>query len=440
MKKFLSILLILSMVLSLAACGGSNKTEVSTEQTEEKQDEVVTLRVNWWGGDERHKATLDAIKKFEELNPNIKIKAEYGGWQGHQEKVTTQLAGGTAPDVMQINWNWLTIFSKDGNGFYDLNTLSDQLGLSNYPKDILEYAEVDGKLNGIPVSLTGRTLYFNKTTFDQFGAEIPETWDDFYAAAEKFNKKGYYPFDLDSYSAWILGMVYAEQKTGKQFISNDGKLLFTVEDIKEGLKLYKDFVDKGVVADALERAGEGGGAEAPLHQMSNWIEGKYAGVLEWTSSVGKYEKPLTEQNQVLVSGNLPVLENAKSKGWIVKPSMLFSINKDTKHPEEAAKFLNFLLNDPEGVKILGTSRGIPISKAAQDTLQSSGALSGLEYEGTELVLENKGLGISPYFEHSRLQDVYRQTIEKLAYGELDVDSGAQYLYDNVENVLKEIAQ
>lgn len=439
MKKIISILMILVMIFSLTACGSSNDTNTSTGGNN-SSDEVVTLRFSWWGGDERHQATLDAIKKFEELNPNIKIKAEYTGWQGHLEKLTTQLAGGTAPDVMQINWNWLTIFSKDGNGFYDLNQLSDKLGLDNYSSDILNLTTVNGKLNGIPVSLTGRVLYFNKTTYDKFGAEIPKTWDDFFKAAEKFNEKGYYPFDLDSYSAWILAMVYTEQVTGKQFITSDGKLQFTVDDIREGLKLYKDFVDKGVCADALERAGEGGGGEAPLYQMSNWIEGRYAGVLEWTSSVGKYEQPIRETGQELVLGHLPILDNAKSKGWIVKPSMLFAINKDTKHPEEAAKFLNFLLNDPEGVKILGTTRGIPISESAKETLIQADALKGLEFDGTELVIQNTGLGLSPYFEHTRLQDIYRETIEKLSYGELSLDEAAQHLHDKVDETLEEITK
>lgn len=38
--------------------------------------------------------------------PNIKVECEYGAWDGWAEKVATQLAAGTAPDLMQVNWNW----------------------------------------------------------------------------------------------------------------------------------------------------------------------------------------------------------------------------------------------------------------------------------------------------------------------------------------------
>lgn len=461
MKKQISILLVLILTLTvfLTACGGNNGEKDKVEKTDDEVEDVldkskddsqdkkaenedkkedIKLRFSWWGGDERHEATIEAIKKYEELNPNVRIEAEYSGWDGHQEKITTQLSGGTAPDIMQINWNWLTIFSKDGNGFYDLNNLSSELGLKNFPEDVLKLAKVNDKLNGIPISLTGRVFYYNKTTYDKFGVEPPKTWEDFYTVAENFNEEGYYPFDLDSYNAWFIATVYMEQKTGKQFIDNDGKLQFTVDDIKEGLQLYKDFVDKGVVASAQERAGEGG--DIPLHELPSWIDGKYAGVLEWTSSVGKYEKPLKEKGQELILGDLPILDDAKSKGWVVKPSMLFAINKDAKHPEEAAKVINFLLNDPEGVKILGTTRGIPVSDAGKKALDAEGMLKGLEYEGTELVMDNMGIGFSPYFENSRLKDIYQDTVDKIGFGKMDVDAAAQYMYEELDKALKEIVE
>ena len=453
MKKRISLLLVCILIMTafLTACGGDSEGPAGTgeddqvEEPDEKQadeddgadKEEITLRFSWWGGDERHEATIEAIEKYEELHDNVNIKAEYSGWDGHQEKITTQLSGGTAPDIMQINWNWLTIFSKDGEGFYDLNELSSELGLENFSDDILDFATVNGKLNGIPISLTGRCLYYNKTTYDKFGAELPKTWDDLYTVAEKFDEEGYYPLDLDSYSAWILAIVYVEQQTGKPFLDDAGNLQFTEDDIKMGLQLYQDFMDKGVIPGAKERAGEGG--DIPLHELPNWIEGKYAGVFEWTSSVGKYAQPLEEKDQELVLGELPLPSDAKSNGWVVKPSMLFAINKDTEYPEVAADVLNFLLNEPEGAKALGTTRGVPVSESGLKALEEEG-LEGLEYEGTKLVLDNMGLGFGPYFEHTLLKDIYQDTIDKLGFGELDVDAAAEHMYESVSEALEEILE
>ena len=78
------------------------------------------LRFSWWGGGERHEAMLKAARLFEAKNPGVKIKAEYSGFQGYQERLSTQIAGRNEPDVMQVNWAWLSAFSKNGEGFYDL--------------------------------------------------------------------------------------------------------------------------------------------------------------------------------------------------------------------------------------------------------------------------------------------------------------------------------
>ena len=118
----------------------------------------VDLRMSWWGGNGRHQVTLKALEEFHKQNPDINVKAEYTGWDGHLSRLTTQIAGGTEPDVMQTNWNWLPIFSKTGDGFYDLNKMKDVIDLSQFDPKELQTTTVNGKLNGIPISVTARSV------------------------------------------------------------------------------------------------------------------------------------------------------------------------------------------------------------------------------------------------------------------------------------------
>ena len=87
MKKTLS--LILALVMLLAVC--------PLAQAEEQ----VTIRFAWWGDAVRHEATLKAIELFEAKYPHINVEPEYGGWDGYNDKLQTQIAGGTAADVVQ---------------------------------------------------------------------------------------------------------------------------------------------------------------------------------------------------------------------------------------------------------------------------------------------------------------------------------------------------
>lgn len=64
--------------------------------------EDASIRFAWWGNEARAASTLKVIKLFEEKNPGITVKAEYAGYDGYQARLSTQFAGGTEPDVMQV--------------------------------------------------------------------------------------------------------------------------------------------------------------------------------------------------------------------------------------------------------------------------------------------------------------------------------------------------
>ncbi|AEH50489.1 ABC transporter substrate-binding protein [Pseudothermotoga thermarum] len=402
--------------------------------------EVVTIRFSWWGGTDRHNATLKAIEIFEKKYPNIKIKAEYAGWSGYFEKQAVQMAGGTEADVMQINWPWLPIFSPDGTGFYDLYKLSDIIDLSNFPPEVLQLGTVNGKLNGIPVSMTGRVFWYNKTVYDKYGVPIPKTWDDLFAAAKKFPKT-IYPIIAGSYDGWLISHLYATQVLDKPMLAVDGTLLWTVDDFKVALGFYKKLIDNRVTPKIPEIAAEGGTGDVPIAQLPSFIMGNYAGLYEWTSAIGKTAEPVAQKGMQLVMGGIPTGPDSKDSGILFKPSMLFAISKNTKYPREAAIFLNFLLNDPDAALALGLTRGVPISKSAYEALQKAGKLAGLEVEGLEYLLSVPSKHpLSPYFEDSRLQTLYREIIDAISYGTMSVDQAAVEMHKRVQQILGEIVK
>lgn len=435
MKKMLKVVaLVLSLVMLLTACAG--KTNDGNSNTNGEPEEV-TLRFSWWGGDERHEQTLAAIKLFEEKNPGIKIKAEYGGWQGHQEKVTTQMLGNTAPDVIQVNWNWLWLFSKDGNGFYDLNQVNNIVSFDNYDKALLDQTTINGKVQGLPVGIGGKVFYFNETTYQKAGLEIPKSFDDLFAAAEVFKTQlgnEYYPFDFDQYNAFLMILYYLEQKTGKPFIV-DNKVAYTQAELVDGLNFYQKMVDAGVTPSLEVRSAAG---NVPVDQTPGWIQGKYGGTYEWDSAIAKFQAAL-EGDQKIVTGDF-LKDFGPNKSALAKVSMVYSINKNTKYPEAAAKFLEFMVADPEASAILGTSRGIPANQSALKTLEGEGKLSGLTYEGNVKVKENLGVGISPYFEDAELQAFYRSLMEEFGYGKLNAEQAADKLINTVNTLVAELAK
>ncbi len=403
----------------------------------------VELRMSWWGGNSRHQATLDAIEKFQEQNPGIKVKAEYTGWDGHLSRLTTQVAGNTEPDVMQTNWNWLPIFSKNGQGFYDMNQQKDILHVDSFPKNAIDMTTVEGKINGLPVSMTSRVFYYNAPMWEKAGVEFPTNWDELMAAGKAFEKNlgaDHYPLVIEARDVFAMNRSYMLQTTGKDIIdAKTTKLAYSQEEMEAFFQLYADQVKNHVFPSTKEFSSYGKGN---LYEMRPWIDGRFAGVYMWDTAIAKYTANLAPELHMEL-GPYPMAPGATDSGMLARPSMMFSIGRNTEHPEEAAKLITFLLNDPIGVKALGLARGIPMSKEGLATLHDAGEIDqeSLSYQG---YLQAQGLPkeVLPttFTDNAQLMELFGENMEKLDYGQIDVEGAAKDFLRRGNRILKRIAK
>jgi len=398
---------------------------------------AADLRMSWWGGDSRHAATQAALevcgaKYGHTINP------EFTGWSGHYEKVATQLAGGTEADIMQINWPWLPIFSRDGSGFADLNELSDTLELSNWDADQIKAGSMAGKLNGLPVSTTGRLFVFNKTTFAKAGLEIPQTWDDLMAAGPVFRDKlgqDFYPFEAAALDAALLITIYGTQVTGKPLIDPaTNTILWSEAELIDAINMYAKLVENHVVQAWPEVAAAG---NVKLHENPRWSRGEIAGTYQWDSTYFKVSDPLEEGQEIVYSGLLSQ-DGQKTQGIYRKASMVFSISANSDNTEAAAQVLNCLLNEPEGVAALGSTRGVPASAGAKSKLLDAGAIKPQQTSAQDLVLTAEGPAIHPFMEHPDVRSAMQDNLELFAYGEITAEEAAADMMAGIDEALEQL--
>ncbi len=190
-------------------------------------------------------------------------------------------------------------------------------------------------------------------------------------------------------------------------------------------------VDNGVIKSWKDVAA---GGNAPLHENPAWASGKIAGTYQWDSTYGKISGPL-EEGQQLVPVKLLQVEGAKTEGVYRKPSMLLAISKNSKEPKAAAEIVNCLLNDPEAIKILGATRGVPSSKVALDELTKAGSIKPVQVEANKIVLESNGVGVSPLNEHPRVTEAFDSTFEAFAYGQASAEDAAAEIIDGINSAL-----
>ncbi|WP_068110494.1 ABC transporter substrate-binding protein [Tropicimonas marinistellae] len=400
---------------------------------------AADLRMSWWGGDSRHLATQEALKVCGEKYGHT-IAPEFTGWSGHLEKVTTQLAGGTEADIMQINWPWLPLFSMDGSGFADLNDFAEIIDLSNWTEDQLAAATMNGHLNGLPLSTTGRVFMFNKATYDKAGVPVPATWDDVIAAAPVFKEKlgdDYYPltmaYDASGVNTVLTVSLVAAQKTGKDLIDPEtNTVAWTPEELVEAIEFYKMLVDKGVVRAWKDAAAAG---NVKLHEDPKWADGHLAGSYEWDSTYFKYSDPMGE-DQELVPVPLLKIDGAVTEAVYRKPSMVFSISKNSENPEAAAQIVNCMLTETDGIDAMGSARGLPASKAAAMRLQETGVIDPVLVAANKIIMDGEGPGVSPFNEHPEVRSAFKDALEFYAYGEISAQEAAEEIIVNVNEILE----
>lgn len=396
--------------------------------------QAADLRMSWWGGDSRHKVTQEALKVCGDKYGH-KIAAEFTGFDGHLEKVTTQIAGGTEADIMQINWPWLPLFSIKGDGFADLNQFKDVIDLSQWSADDLAAGTMNGKLNGLSVSTTGRVFMFNKTALDKAGVAIPTTWDELFKAAKAVKEKigpDAYPMNAVKETAVLLISLNATQTTGKDLVDPaTKKVAWSAAELAKSIDFYGKLVKDGVVMSQKAVAAEG---NLNLFESPKWADGRISGSYEWDSTFSKYADPLKGQKLEPVA--ILKASDAKTDGVYRKPSMVFSISKRSKDPKAAAQIVNCLLNEPEAIKILGTSRGLPASKVAAKTLTDGGKIEAELLKAHDIIVKASGPTVSPLNEHPEIRSVFLDALEEYAYGQIDSKEAAETIIDGVNGVLK----
>jgi len=404
----------------------------------------TTLRFSWWGGGERHELTNKAIAAFEAKNPGVKIKGEYMGFNGYQERLSTQVAGSSEPDIMQINWAWLSTYSKGGEGFLDLGKYKNLLALNQFSEEEIKMGTVAGKLNGLPSSYTARVFVWNKAALERAGLAMPKTWDELFAAGTKFQAKNGnngYVLDGELYDMILLSQAYIYQKHGTPYVSpSEPKVAMSPQAVLEWVQTYKRLVD-GKVATPLPYRASLGGAEKPTEQQTDWTTGLWAGNYTWDSVLRLRESTLNKE-QKLDIGDFPMLPGAKNSGMFGRPALLFVVSKRTKSPEVAAKFLNFLLTDPEAALILGLSRGAPAADSQFNVLVKENRIAPLELKAYQQIKQQKDAGKitlpSPLFENQRFNRFMREVFETVAYGKATEQEAATRLYEEGNALLNRI--
>jgi multiple sugar transport system substrate-binding protein len=351
--------MIVSAVLAITGCGAGSQARTA--------DGKIQLRFAWWGSDHRHEITREAIAAFERDNPTIAVLPEFGGGgSAYWDKLTTQVAAGDTPDIIQMDEQYLRAYGDRGS-LLDLKT--QDFDTSKFAPGTVDSGVVNDQLLAINNGINAPTIVANPAIFEAAGVELPDdsswTWDDYVTISAKITAAGLpdvYGSSSFTSSDYTFGTWLRQQ--GKQLFTADG-LGFDAADATRWFELALRMQDE----KAIPPAGVVTEDEALELDQTAITQGKVAMTSNvWTNQVGTLDEASGQDLKIL---RLPTTTGKAADGQLwYKASQFFSVSAKTEHPAEAAKLIDFLVNSTEAVGILGTDRGVPPNTEARASIES----------------------------------------------------------------------
>ena len=419
MKKLVALMLCLCMLLSLGAAAMA--------------EETITLRFSWWGGDARHEATMAVIEQYMELHPNVKIEAEYGSSDGYNDKLATQLAGGTAPDIIQIDPAFLPAYAlTEAQYLVDLKTTAFDFSLSDPAYyELPMNGGFDGKQYGVPTGVSGGAILVNNEMAAKFGIDFSTqyTWDDVFAWAKQVHEAdpSVYLFEANKTMVAVATAAWAKQNCeGKTFFDVDTKTVnFSEAELTEVFKFVKRLFDEHVVAPVSYMAAYEGDN---MQNDPNWVAGdKYVACLAYTSTCETLAA--AAPGNTFSAGKFPLTAGSDIAAWNSNCPQVLAINAKSANIEAAVDFLNYFYNNETAMVTLGAVRSVPPTARARELCAENGLISDLLAAACDVCTSYSGIPDDSLYNGSEAKQIMWDAIEEVGYGAATPEQVAQNVYD-----------
>lgn len=329
MKKiYLSVLLVCIFSVLLTACGGSQSTSADKNEISGTIT-FLTNRTDMVG--EKYD---DYAKRFNEKYPDAHV--EFEAVTDLDKTTKIRVGSGEFPDVVLIP----TIPNSDLPKYF---TPLDDLGLNDriYFKD---YKSFENKVYGISVGATTTGILYNKKAFADAGiTAVPQTLDEFYAAADKLKVAGKVALASNFKDQWTLYPWSSEIPTA---ISGDANLNnkrlesdapYQLDNpYGQSMSIIRNMYEKGYLEPDINSTNweqskkDIASSKFAMYVIGNWAIPQVIESGTDSSNIGYFPFPY---------------DNSGKYNVTLAPDWAYGVNKNSEHPATAKAFVKWMLED-----------------------------------------------------------------------------------------------
>ena len=367
----------------------------------------------------------DAQADFQAAHPDVTINFELKTFDQIQQTAQMVLNSDSAPDVMEINKGNATagLYAKQGL-LTDLTDVATQRGwdkiLSPSIQTTSRYNENgimgSGPLYGVTTYGEFVMVYYNKDMFAKYGIDVPTSFDEFEAAAQKFVDAGVTPLTLGGLDKWPVTQNFYElalYKADRSFINDyqlfQGDVDFHGPEFTYAAQTLSDQMQKGFYSSS---------ATGTSYDDANaaFVQGKFPMDLTGSWMFGSFLTGITNfQWGLFVMPGKTLNTGSGGNLWVVPAS---AKNKDL-----AYDFIDLTLQQ-KAQTIMANAGGIPVNA---DLSQVTDAHIKELNEAFSNIVANDGLAFYPDWPAPGYMDTLGSGLQELIGGTMSVSDFLDYI-------------
>lgn len=359
------------ITMMLSGCGSSGSDGAANE-------EPITITYTQWQ-QEFSTAAIALADAYHEEHPNITVNVITQS-DGYSTSLKTNIASGEVPEI------FMTEGYENMKGFTDyIMDLSDQPWVDDISEAAKECVMLDGKVLGMPITMAGEGIVYNKKMFAEYGWEVPQTISELRSLCEEIQAAGITPFSNQFGDDWLLGQLisgsgYAYIPNSKEF---NQKMWAGEESLIGNEQMEKHFE----IIDLMLEYGQDDCLSYGWNETCTaFATGECAMCFEgdWIWDTVYAIDPEIECGMFAV----PATDNPDDTKMIVDANGCFHVGKGSAHPEAAMDYLNWIATSETARQImLNEYKIIPVFEGWEYQADNQLAMSTIEYLEADKVFQ-----------------------------------------------------
>lgn len=367
----ITMAMIMGAAAILTGCGDSGSGKASDE-------EQITITYTQWQ-QEFSIAAVTLAEAYMKEHPNITVNVITQS-DGYSTNLKTNIAAGEVPEI------FMTEGYKNMEGFTDyIEDLSDQPWVDDISDAARECVTLDGKVLGMPITMAGEGIVYNKKMFAEHGWEVPRTLSELRSLCEEIQAAGITPFSNQFGDDWLLGQLISG--SGYAYIPDNKNFNQRMWAGEESLSDNEQMKSHFTILDLMLEYGQDDCLSYGWNETCTaFATGECAMCFEgdWIWDTIYAIDPEIECGMFAV----PTTDDPEDTKMIVDANGCFHIGKGSAHPEAAKDYLNWIATSDTARQImLNDYKVIPVFEGWEYQADNQLAMSTIEYLDNDKVFQ-----------------------------------------------------